>query len=516
MGPRFETVYESGPVGEMRQHYQAIRHDFPELPELTGTFSKDEASKCLDEWEAKSSNQPRLSMHPDTPADELFKPGGVFSRLVQFVLFKASVDLASEIDSSGKDSALTALTRSLVASRGAAARADWELKHAAALTELKSVTEDAVESATKKHEQAVNAALAQYLSRTQVRFKANPTDWAIKGDPSISTKVEVDGGEASDVISHGHGMQRAIMMAMVQSLAEVGFGSEGTKPLLVLAYEEPEIYQHPVRARSFARSLTKLANGGDAQVVMATHSPYFVLPEHFNSLWRISLDDLATQVRSATVEELGKRLSKCPDEVMKTLHKELPRRLSEGFFSDCVVLVEGDTDRIVLEVTAELMEMPFDEANISMISCDGKENLPAAYHMFQCLGIATFVVMDGDFLAAGRKHEVNTAKWKSARDSHQSSTKRKIQALAPAITKAEENSFQFGHPTTVGTSLALLHDCIEHELTSWPSFSSNLEQIGGKLFNKDIYGLRTAARGADVHDLPDSLRKIVKTFRNRT
>ena len=59
-------------------------------------------------------------------------------------------------------------------------------------------------------------------------------------------------------------------------------------PSTIVAIEEPEIYQHPVRARAFARTLVELSTQPAIQVVLATHSPYFVQnTEKFSALHRL-------------------------------------------------------------------------------------------------------------------------------------------------------------------------------------------------------------------------------------
>ena len=85
-------------------------------------------------------------------------------------------------------------------------------------------------------------------------------------------------------------------------------------PTLILAIEEPELYQHPIRQRHFASVLLKLA-GGDivgvtkqTQVLYCTHSSLFVGIDRFDQLQllrKVPPRDVdrpaSTKVTSATI-----------------------------------------------------------------------------------------------------------------------------------------------------------------------------------------------------------------------
>ena len=119
------------------------------------------------------------------------------------------------------------------------------------------------------------------------------------------TKAE-DGYE-STVERTGHGLQRTFIVTMLQHLAaargvemtpEDGVSEENASqesggthlPSLVLAIEEPELYQHPSRQRHWASVLLKLATGTtpgvakNTQVVYTTHSPLLVGLDRFEHI----------------------------------------------------------------------------------------------------------------------------------------------------------------------------------------------------------------------------------------
>ena len=70
--------------------------------------------------------------------------------------------------------------------------------------------------------------------------------------------------------------------------------------------------------------------------------------------------------------------------------------MSEGFFADVVVLVEGEDDRAAIIAAAASMEHNLESEGISVIPCMGKNNLDRPAAIFQKLDIPTYVVWDGD------------------------------------------------------------------------------------------------------------------------
>jgi predicted ATP-dependent endonuclease of OLD family len=81
--------------------------------------------------------------------------------------------------------------------------------------------------------------------------------------------------------------------------------------------------------------------------------------------------------------------------------------VNEGFFSDVVVLVEGEEDRAWILGTAASLGHDFDGLGISVIPCNGKNNLDRPYVVFTGLTIPTYLVWDGDKDATNANPEVN-------------------------------------------------------------------------------------------------------------
>ena len=249
--------------------------------------------------------------------------------------------------------------------------------------------------------------------------------------PPIAVKV-VEDAYASDIGEKGHGVQRAVIMAVIsvldklQEMLEALSGTPpGTSPTrdLLLLIEEPELYQHPIRARHFAEALRNRASSTNAkktQVIFSTHSPNFISLSDFPGirlLKRLQEEQGKLPRRSighTTLDAVAKELYDAQDgptfvfsgeDLSARLHGMLDSSVREGFFADSIVLVEGDNDYGT--VVGSLRERGFDyEAlGLAILVVNGKNNLDKALVIFRQLGIPTYVLFDGDANKVDRTRE---------------------------------------------------------------------------------------------------------------
>jgi hypothetical protein len=323
-GPEFAAVRQAAGAPATKQAYAALRAQLPELPTASTARAILEA---LTTWELDPSNLDRLVRVTDADANHLFGFNGeaTLASLMRLVLVPAASDLANELGHAQRGSALSSLIGALMSDAVTVARERWEADHAVELEELETAIKTGVAQATDSHAARVSAHLSQLVPNAGVAFTAYPPSWSLKGDASIVTTVEIDGA-GNDVGRQGHGVQRAVMIAMLQAIVMDSAGAvtddqdaEGAPqgPALIVCVEEPEIYQHPVRARSFARVLTELSRRQRTQILIATHSPYFVRPEQFDSLRRLSLSGGCSSMTQATVREVARAAAVPEDRVKK-------------------------------------------------------------------------------------------------------------------------------------------------------------------------------------------------------
>jgi len=265
----------------------------------------------------------------------------------------------------------------------------------------------------------------------------------------IGATVWVDDGIRTDVGRKGQGLQRALIFALVRSLAKLtyqegqenqaleGDDSEGSsRQASKSAYfilEEPELYLHPQAQRELFDSLVELSKS-ESQVLLCTHSSSFISLDRYQSIF---------VVRKNTVEE-GTTIFQCTEDLFPDAkEKDLfniaywinPDR-GELFFARKVVLAEGPTDKTVLPLLAHKLKIF--RHDYTIVDCGSKDSMPSYIQLLNRFRIPYVVVYDRD---------------------HQASK------LADAITSADKSSERIESQidNTLGQSIVLMND-IEEEL----------------------------------------------------
>ncbi len=282
--------------------------------------------------------------------------------------------------------------------------------------------------------------LAAELTSVLQRYAANAGVsllWADAAGPEIQlptalAELEEDGFRGP-VSRKGHGLQRAFILSLLQFLAslrregaskevdaeaEEGDAPEPILPSLVLAIEEPELYQHPGRQRRLARAFRDLA--GDSpegvscvQVIFSTHSPLFVDVGHFEEVRLVRKEPNHDTKEAPMVSTVAHTSEEYVREVLDKAGKGQPKRtqpgalearlatvmtpsVGEGFFADAVVLVEGDSDQAAILGAAAASECDLDQYGVSVVPVGGKTKLDKPLAVFGSLGIPCYAVFDGD------------------------------------------------------------------------------------------------------------------------
>jgi putative ATP-dependent endonuclease of OLD family len=392
---------------EKTQKYRELRDTEPalELPAATSMSAVDQAMLT---WEMEHPD--RCEPSSDEDASNLFGYQGVGQRRLEerfkFVFVPGLRDATAEaVERKG-----TLLSRLLTAIADQRAHADEQL---AALEETTRQKYQQVIS--ESHGPTLNA-LAERLTERMRRYVPAAGIALLPSAPEFQISppiVELRGGESHDLtalVRQGHGFQRTFIIAVLEYLAEAATDNRADdKPTLFLAIEEPELYQHPPRARHFARTLRALVTPPSAvQVAYATHSPYFVSAEDFESLRifrRIArTEDLPprTKVNLADVPTVMERLpERQRNQPQRMLARTLSETFREAFFSRAVLLVEGPTDAAVFGAVAEKLERPLVAHGVVSVHV-GKGAIPIGYAILASLGIPTFVVFDADGEATDR------------------------------------------------------------------------------------------------------------------
>jgi len=232
-------------------------------------------------------------------------------------------------------------------------------------------------------------------------FWEHQTNYGLR-EPNAHVAGEEE-GFAGDLARFGHGFQRSYVMALLHELSATDT-LDG--PTLILGCEEPELYQHPPQARHLAGALQTLVDR-NAQVVLTTHSPYFVSGRNLESVRMIrragpggsakvfipSFDEYAR----VYAEGKGKPPAK-PEGIAALLQDVLRPQICEMFFARTIVLVEGSEDVAYLMTWLTLTNRldEFRKLRIHIIPVDGKSELARPLVLAKTLSVPYFLMFDAD------------------------------------------------------------------------------------------------------------------------
>jgi putative ATP-dependent endonuclease of the OLD family len=479
--PPFAAVRKHPRATEKRGAYNELRGAQPELglPKAGSAAAVDEA---LGAWEAA---------HPDqledgrADATHLFGVTGQarLARRMDFVLVPAVADPDAETQDARGTLLRQLLDRALGEQSQMRERLDaLEVRVGTEVAEIMSVEGgSALEGLSR-------AVTAQLVPGGEVVLTARAP--AVKV-PSLAVDLRIaDEGLDTAVGRQGHGFQRALLIAVVQQLATLTSEPSGalqeerqlklapSPPALVLALEEPELYQHPLQARHFAAVLAALAGRGGApvQVAYATHSEHFVDPSHYERLRRFrrrpDTQWPESQVTQATVDAVVARLAEVykPEQIRLRIQMTLRRQVAEAVFAKAVVLVEGDSDIGLLQGLADRAE-GLDALGVAVARGHGKRQLLIPWAILTELGVPSYVVFDGDAALADRM----VANGQDGRDAH--AALKAAQEDNALVLRTLGLDGQKQPNTFVDERHTVFADRIEAELAAWDGFMDAVERF---------------------------------------
>lgn len=201
-------------------------------------------------------------------------------------------------------------------------------------------------------------------------------------------------------------------------------------PLNLLFIEEPEAHTHPQMQYVFITNIKRLlakhcAEVGDEfslQTILSTHSSHIVSQCDFQDIkyfYRNSgTDGNSVSVSSRSLKNLYSKMVCANDPAEKEEQERLYRFVkqyitlnrAELFFADKAILIEGDTERMLLSAMMKKYDMehgtipsyePLMSQNISVIEVGAYSHIFATFLGF--LGIKTLIITDLDCAKCGEK-----------------------------------------------------------------------------------------------------------------
>ncbi len=408
----FEAEKEGKKVAELKDLYNKAREKYPDLP-APGT--KDAMIEALRSYEEK---------HPDKceelpSSDEFYgitRGKNLLEKYIQWVYVPAVKDASSE-QAETKATALGKLLDRTVRSKVNfkdpidAICKEMQEKYRKLLADSQGQLIEISESLRKRLVE-----WAHQGASLQLIWHQDP-EKAVHVDEPFAQAILGEAGFEGEPTRFGHGLQRSFLLALLQELA--GSNVEAG-PRLILACEEPELYQHPPQARHLYNVLLRLSEQ-NSQILVATHSPYFVSGEGFESVRMVRKFNGASTITRTTHDEVSTRIAQARGEKpikasgqLAKIHQALQPALSEMFFASKLVFVEGLEDTSYLTTYLHLLDLwdEYRRLGCHLILTDGKSEMLQPLAVAKSLQIPAFVVIDAD----GDKPDRSGSKEKHRKD----------------------------------------------------------------------------------------------------
>ena len=397
--PFFKALDNGDRVQELKNIYNSLRSSFPDL-EPPGT--KAAMRTALRNYEAERPGQCEF-----IPSEDQFygfsRGTNLLAKHLQWVYVPAVKDPTSE-QAETRNSALGKLLARTVRPK---------TNFSQTLKELRDETQSKYQALLDENQVILNeisTALHSGLSEwahpdVQLSLRWKQDDKSVRVEEPLAHILAGESGFEGELARFGHGFQRSYLLALLQQLATTDVVGA---PTLILACEEPELYQHPPQARHLAGVFQDLTRA-NSQVIVSTHSPLFVSGEGFENVRMVRKDptnrgsfvshmnfaDIAQAVGAATGSEPNKNK---PEGALAKVHQALQSGLNEMFFARRLILVEGLEDWAYLLAYLHLLGQ-YDEyrkKGCHVVPTNGKSELIRPLVIAKHMGIPTYVVFDAD------------------------------------------------------------------------------------------------------------------------
>lgn len=290
----------------------------------------------------------------------------------------------------------------------------------------------------------------------------------------VGANVSLDDGIKTDITRKGHGLQRALIFALIKAWAKVlksereeedkneSSNRKASKSTYFI-FEEPELFLHPQAQKELFASLVNLSNE-ESQVVLCTHSSSFLDLNYHKSICIVKKDNI--EIGTKVLQFTNDIFEKTEDKKQFNLSYWINPERSELFFAKKVILVEGQTDKTILPMLAK--DLDIFRYDFTIIDCGSKDSIPLYINLLNKFKIKYCVVYDKD---------------------HQKNKNQQAIDTADKITKIIEDTTEKSYGKTV-----VLENDIEEELGMNDKVKRNKAYAAINFINSEKYELSNSFR----------------------
>jgi len=256
----------------------------------------------------------------------------------------------------------------------------------------------------------INSRLNQVIGGTvSIRTSEIEIESMLLPSTYLVLKDRPDGVETPPM-HQGHGLQRTLVMTLLQILAETQIETTSIDERIpsgipqrpvVLAVEEPELYMHPQMERKMRDVLYGLAKQPGFQVICTTHSPIFLDIAQSHKIIVRTVKGPDKIVRFFQVaQDIFAGLDAAAERERLRLIGNFHPTINEVFFAKRVVLLEEYSAVVAFEKLGEMAGLFARHTqlrrDVTLIDCQGKGNIPMFQRVLNHFEIPYTVIHDED------------------------------------------------------------------------------------------------------------------------
>jgi predicted ATP-dependent endonuclease of OLD family len=276
-------------------------------------------------------------------------------------------------------------------------------------------------------ETEINSGIAEWGMKFSLNVNPISPQDVVKNLVSLEVTDGSYGGQL-EADQFGHGFQRHLIFILLQLSAKykpVQLAPERKEflpSLTVLLFEEPEAFLHPPQQLILYKSLSEISKQPGNQVVVTTHSPYFVSQssDDLDELVRVRREVGKTTIGQLSKNDLGNIFKDnqainqifqnnanyshpTPDSEILDVQIEdiqylmwLDSERCHMFFAQHVLIVEGLSERILINhlIKEGMIQTP--RGGVYILDCASKYNIHRFMNLLNELGIPHSVLHDQD------------------------------------------------------------------------------------------------------------------------
>lgn len=269
----------------------------------------------------------------------------------------------------------------------------------------------------------INKIISGIFTDTKIHIDTNLSDAKTSIKPSFD--IEMSSNVRTKPERQGMGSIRSTVFALLRYREDFverkRVAGIVIRPLII-GFEEPEMYLHPNASVMMRNQIYELATSTNSKIICTTHSPYMIdlskkiddndYPKQVLNLLKLEKNEILKAYISKSISfntsEAYKKLQADEKQFVKFLLK-IDDSISKVFFCKKVIIVEGDTEEIILKETVSRLPEEKQKqfySNYQVVKARGKATIISLVKYLKSLSIIPFVIHDKDLVEGATKFNI--------------------------------------------------------------------------------------------------------------